>query len=94
MLNNMWITDMKHSFQIKAYLEVDLLGLYFFMISHIVLDYKLQSNQLLGTRLKGYKLDIRAHRNNYWTIFPKHIHILSLFLSHTQHTHNEFKFLL
>lgn len=65
MLNNMRITDMNHSFQIKAYLEADLLGPYFFMISHIVLDYKLQSNQLLGTRLKGYKLYIRAHRNNY-----------------------------
>lgn len=92
MLNNLWITDMKRSFQIKAYLEVDLLGLYFFMISHIVLDYKLQSNKLLGMRLKGYKLDIRGHRNNYLMIFPKHTHILSL--SHTQHTHNEFKFLL
>lgn len=77
---------MKRSFQIKAYLEVDLLGLYFFMISHIVLYYKLQSNKLLGMRLKGYKLDIRGHRNNYLMIFPKHTHILSLSLSHTTHT--------
>lgn len=56
---------MNRSFQIKAYLEADLLGPYFFMISHIVLDDKLQSNQLLGARLKGCKLNIRAHRNNY-----------------------------
>lgn len=44
---------MKCSFQIKAYLEVDLLGLYFFMVSHIVLDYKLQSNQLYQ-EIKGF----------------------------------------